>query len=176
MFQNAHGRKLAPTELNGSTYLLVVDYRSDLSAFTEIAELSNTTSASIVNHTTSMFARHGISAVVVTDNGPQYASDTFRRFATAWGFLHASSPRFPQSNGESERAVKTLKCLLAKCDNPYDTLVAYRSTPLNNGYSPAEPLMGRKLRTPIPLIPASLEPQWPLYTINIKLADMLTIR
>ena len=144
-------------ELNGSPYLLVVDY---LSAFVEISKLSSTTSASIVNHMTSMFARHGVPEVVVTDNGPQYASDTFRRFDAARGFLHTtSSPRFPQSNGEAERAVKTLKCLLAKSYNPYDTLLAYRSTPLSNGYSPAELLMGRKLRTPIPTIPALLEPQ-----------------
>ena len=145
-------------ELNGSPYLLVVDY---LLAFVEISKLSSTTSACIVNHMTSMFARHGVTEVVVTDNGPQYASDTFRRFAAARGFLYTtSSPRFPQSNGEAERAVKTLKCLLAKSDNPYDTLLAYRSTPLSNGYSPAELLMGRKLRTPIPTIPTLLEPQW----------------
>ena len=142
-------------ELNGSPYLLVVDY---LSAFVEISKLSSTTSASIVNHMTSMFARHGVPEVVVTDSGPQYASDTFRRFAAARGFLHTTSS--PQSNGEAERAVKTLKCLLAKSDNPYDTLLANRSTPLSNGYSPAELLMGRKLRTPIPTIPALLEPQW----------------
>ena len=100
-----------------------------------------------------MFARHGVPEVVVTDNGPQYASDTFRRFAAARGFLHTT-------NGEAERAVKTLKCLLAKSVNSYDTLLAYRSTRLSNGYRPAELLMGRKLRTPIPTISALLESQW----------------
>ena len=44
-------------ELNGSNYLLVVDY---LSAFVEIAKVNNTSSASIVNNLKSMFARHGI--------------------------------------------------------------------------------------------------------------------
>ena len=44
-------------ELNGSNYLLVVDY---LSAFVEIAKLNNTSSASIVNNLKSVIARHGI--------------------------------------------------------------------------------------------------------------------
>ena len=44
-------------ELNGSNDLLVVDYPS---AFVEIAKLNNTSSASIVNNLTSIFARHGI--------------------------------------------------------------------------------------------------------------------
>ena len=140
-------------ELNGASYLLVVDY---MSAFVEIAKLSSTTSAAIVNHMRSMFARHGDPEVVVTDNGPQYASETFRQFAADKCFEHKTcSPRFPQCNGEAERAVQTLKRLLAQSDDPYETLQAYRSTPLRGGYSPAELLMGRKIRTAIPVMPKS---------------------
>ncbi len=65
-------------ELNVSNYLLVVDY---LSAFVEIAKLNNTSSASIVNNLKSIFARHGFPEIVVTDNGPQYSSQTFTAFA-----------------------------------------------------------------------------------------------
>ena len=39
--------------------------------------------------------------------------------------------------------------------------MAYRSTPLENGYSPFELLMGRKLRTIIPLINEQLLPSIP---------------
>ena len=75
-------------ELNGSNYLLVVDY---LSAFVEIARLNYTTSASIVNNLKSIFARHGIPEIVVSDS-----SQTFTAFADAHGFTHrTSSPRYP---------------------------------------------------------------------------------
>ncbi|KAL7861729.1 hypothetical protein SRHO_G00131700 [Serrasalmus rhombeus] len=84
----------------------------------------------------------------------------FQHFAKDWGFDHVtSSPRFPQSNGEAERAVRTIKNLLKKSADPYLALMAYRAAPLANGYSPTELLMGRKIRTPVPVIPYQLEPR-----------------
>ena len=50
-----------------------------------------------------LFARHGIPQELVTDNGPQYSSREFSKFAENFGFIHTtSSPKFPQSNGEAE--------------------------------------------------------------------------
>ena len=43
-----------------------------------------------------------------------------------------------------------MKALLKKGNKPYLALLAYRSTPLSNGYSPAELLMNRKLRMNVP--------------------------
>ena len=51
-------------------------------------------------------------------------------------------------NGEAERAVKTIKSLLGKEEDP---LLFYRAAPLQVGYSPAELLMSRRLRTNIPI-------------------------
>ena len=145
-------------ELNGSNYLLVVDY---LSAFVEIAKLNNTSSASILNNLKSIFARQGIPEIVVTDNGPQYSSQTFTAFADAHGFTHrTNSPIYQQSNGVPERAVKTIKGIPKKSEDQYEPLLAYRTTPLSNGYSPAELLMAQKLRTTVPVVPSSLDTQW----------------
>ena len=61
-----------------------------------------------------------------------------------------SSPYYAQSNGEAERAVGTVKGLLKKSADPYLALLAYRSTPLQNGYSPSELLMCRRLHSTVP--------------------------
>lgn len=49
-----------------------------------------------------------------------------------------------------------IKELLHSAKDPYIALLIYRSTPLANGYSPAELLMSRKLRTKLPVVPQSL--------------------
>ena len=53
-------------------------------------------------------------------------------------------------NGEAERAVQTVKNLLRKSTDPYIALLNYCTTPLQNGYSPAELMMSRKLRNCLP--------------------------
>ena len=98
----------------------------------------------------------------MSDNGPQYTAVSFDHFANEYGFTHVtSSPGYPQSNGAAERAVRTVKAMLVKNDDPYLALLTYRSTPLENGYSPAELLMGRKLRTTVPVVPTQLLPSLP---------------
>ena len=94
-------------EFRGHSYLLVVDYYS---RFIEIARLDRTTSEEIILQTKKIFARAGIPEVVVSDNGPQYSSEAYAAFARQFQFEHVtSSPHYPQSNGEAERTVQTVK-------------------------------------------------------------------
>lgn len=141
------------------TYLLLIDYYS---RYIEIAKLGSLAACEVIIHLKSIFARHGIPEQIISDNGPQFASMEFAKFKQDYGFDHlTSSPRFPQSNGEAERAVQTVKNLLEKEDDPYVALLVYRTTPLQIGFSPAELLMSRKLRTTIPTTRESRKPQIP---------------
>ncbi|CAB3999375.1 Retrovirus-related Pol poly from transposon [Paramuricea clavata] len=149
------------------TYLLVVDYYS---RYVEVVALPKSTSSSkITQALKTIFARHGIPDEVRSDNGPQYHSDEFAQFAKEWGFKHStSSPRYPQANGEVERTVKTVKNILKKEQDPTKALLAYRSTPLASGYSPAELLMGRKIKSTIPITLPHLTPQLPNQKLFIE--------
>lgn len=142
--------QMAATDLfwwNNANYLLIVDYYSN---YFEICLLSNTRSTTVIQHTKSIFARHGIPDVVISDNGPQYSSQEFEEFARTWCFQHkTSSPGYPQSNGLAERTVQTVKNLLKKAkgsgEDPYLSLLSYRNTPLSDAGSPAQLLMSRRL-------------------------------
>ncbi len=82
----------------------------------------------------------------MSDNGPQFRVKYFRKFE--WGFSHTtSSPRYPQANGEAERAVRTVTDFLSNTAAPYLAPMEYKATPFSNGYSPAELLIGRKIFT-----------------------------
>lgn len=155
--------------LDGTTYLLVVDY---LSRYPEVIKLSSTTSRSIITALKSVFSRHGVPETLLSDNGPQYASQEFAEFAAAYDFQHTtSSPHYPQSNGLAERTVKTVKKLLREADDPYMASLAYRATPLPwCDVSPAELLFGRRVRSSLPLLEEKLIPQWQ-YLQEFRLRD-----
>ena len=71
-----------------------------------------------------------------------------------------SSPLYPQSNGEVERAVQTIENLLKKGQDPYKALLNYRNTPLDGiCLSPAQILMDRRLKTSLPTSAELLKPQ-----------------
>ncbi|XP_065180108.1 uncharacterized protein K02A2.6-like [Sycon ciliatum] len=145
--------------LDGIDYLITVDY---FSRFVEVDQLRTTTSAAIIAALNMHFARHGFPDSFVSDNGPQFASSEFALFLTRHDIEHrTSSPRYPQSNGMVERSVRTIKELLRKSTDLPTALLAYRSTPLQCGFTPAQLLMGRQLRSTVPTPAAQLTPAWP---------------
>ena len=90
----------------------MVDY---FSRYPEVLQLTSTSWMSVISALKSVFSRHGIPEILRSDNGPQYSSAEFMSFASSYGFHHLmSSPKFPQSNGQAERAVQTIKNLLKK--------------------------------------------------------------
>ena len=147
-------------QLKGSTYIIVIDY---FSRYPEVIKLKGTTSGHVIEALKAVFSRHGIPETVVSDNGPQYSSQEFTDFARQYDFCHlTSSPLYPQSNGQAERGVQTVKGLLKEVDDPYMALLNYRTTPFPwCNLSPAELSIGRQLRFNLPQIKDKQRPAWP---------------
>lgn len=146
---------------NDSDYLVIVDYYSK---YFEFAKLENTKSSTVIMHTKSIFARHGIPVQVKSDNGPQYTSKEYKDFSRNWCFEHTTmSPYHSQANGLVEKSVQTIKRMLTKSKHdeidPYLGLLEYRNTPMDNLGSPAQLLMGRRLRSILPTSNKQLSPK-----------------
>ena len=145
------------------SYLLIVDY---FSKYPEIAELKQKTGEGIIRALKPILARHGIPDILMADNMP-FASTKVRQFAAEWGFrIVTSSPRYPQSNGQAERFVGTVKDLLRKAReegiDPNKALLRYRNAPIvGMDYSPAQLLFNRRLQDDIPVSKKLLYPRIP---------------
>ena len=151
-------------ELNGSMYLILVDYYSN---FVEIDRLSRTTVAQVTSALSAQFARYGIPETLVSDNGPPFSSSDFRAFMRMLDIRHVtSSPGYPQSNGKAENAVKTVKTLMRKAfaarEDPLWALLTWRNSPSEGSdMSPAQQMFGRACRTFLPTPRSNLLPTYP---------------
>ena len=141
-------------------YLLVVDY---FSKFPFVFELHDKTASSVIGSLKSLYSIHGVPVTLFADNMP-FASQQMQNFAATWGFeIVTSSPDFPQSNGQAERSIQTVKNLFRKAEesqsDPHVAMLNYRATPLSDSdKSPAELLFNRRLRTKLPVPNGKLVP------------------
>ena len=65
-------------ELPGRTLLIVRDYYS---SFIEVENISQATTATVSKALKAIFARYGVPDLLVSDNGPQFASEEFASFS-----------------------------------------------------------------------------------------------
>ena len=148
-------------ELDGSKFMVVVDYYSE---WIEVAEMkSGTTATQVIEKMKHMFMAHGIPHILLTDNGPPFGSAAFGDFARNFDFEHVTmSPYHSQTNGLAERAIQTLKKLMIKCrETKSDFALAIlnlRNTPTSSAGSPAQRLYGRRTRTLLPTARSKLNP------------------
>jgi len=110
----------------------------------------------VVRELKTIFAHFGIPEILVTDNGLHFASKELEAFPKSWSFNHTTTlPRYSQSNGKAENAVKTVKCLFEKCKElgvtEFQALLDWCNTPTEGmATSPAHRLMGRCCCTLLP--------------------------
>ena len=148
----------------GRTYLVVVDAYSK---YPEIVNMSSTTATTTIKVLREIFSRHGLPETIVSDNGPQFASQEFHKFCTMNGIVHRkSAPYKPSTNGQAERIVQVLKSAITQATvsgEDIDIAVArhmlvYRNTAHSTtGESPSMLLMKRKLRTRLDLLKPSVQ-------------------
>ena len=143
-------------------YLCTVDYYS---SYFEINQLKEKTGNEVISTLKRHFSTHGIPNKLQSDNGPPYSSREFQQFMISYDIEHiTSSPRYPQSNGKAENAIKTAKNLLKKSKvagtDFHLALLAWRNTPSEGlESSPAQRMVGRRTRTLIPTTSELLKPK-----------------
>ncbi|XP_058038754.1 uncharacterized protein K02A2.6-like [Ahaetulla prasina] len=139
---------------HGQTFLVVVDA---FSKWLEIILMRSMTAEAVIAALRHLFATHGLPDTLVSDNGPQFTATQFEEYLADAGIRHAlSAPFHPASNGLAERSVRSAKEALSRL-KPGDwqtkidffLAVQHRTPSTATGRSPAELLMGRKLRCPL---------------------------
>ena len=139
-------------------FLIVVDAYSK---WLEGIPMGSLTSLKTIEVLRSLFALYGIPEEVVSDIGPQLASEEFSQFSKQDGVRFTRVPPYhPASNGAAERSIQTAKTVLTKqvLDGKANSLclehrlanflILNRSTPhtVIGGQSPAELFLGRQIR------------------------------
>ena len=103
---------------------------------------------------------HGIPISIVSDKDPRFTSRFWPSLQAALGTrLHFSTTFHPQTNGQSERTIKTLEDMLRayvmEFKGSWDTHLALMEFAYNKNYqaniemAQFEALYGRKCRTPV---------------------------
>ena len=154
-WERIHIDHAGPT--NGNTFLVVVN---SYSKWVEVERVKYTDARTTCAVLRKIFATHGLPKVVVSDNGPGFASEEFNTFLKRNGVRHLySAPYHPSSNGQAERFVRIFKeALKTLKEGDVDMklsrfLFRYRITPqTTTGQSPSELLFRRKVRSALSLL------------------------
>ena len=160
----------------GRNFLIIVDCKTDWPDIIEVGKdmRAMKLTASLQDH----FCRTAVPELMWSDGGPQFTSQHLASFLHSWGVSHKmSSPHYPQSNGKSESAVKSMKKLISATwtDCTVDrnklsrALLQYRNTPCRkDGLSPAQKLFGHPVQDTLTAHRRSFAPEWQKSTIEAE--------
>lgn len=125
--------------------------------------LISTTSA-VIEYNKSIFSGHGIPEIVTSDNGPKFSSKQFAEFAQHYNFQHITS----KITGKL-RVKQTIKSRFKKAEDPSMAMLTGQHH-FNAKKSPAELLIRRRLKSPVPMITSILiNPKQGDFRVNEKL-------
>ncbi|XP_062512709.1 uncharacterized protein K02A2.6-like [Corticium candelabrum] len=137
------------------------------SKWPEIRSTAQVRASDVISFMEDLFVRWGLLVSITTDNGPQFRSHEFKQWLKGHGVRHVTIPLYhPQGNAGVERLNQVIKQVLkaqlagekSMVDALRYILFHYRTTPHSvTGKSPAEQMVGRKLRQPLSQL---LPPYW----------------
>uniref|UniRef100_A0A8D8M2S7 Uncharacterized protein K02A2.6 n=1 Tax=Cacopsylla melanoneura TaxID=428564 RepID=A0A8D8M2S7_9HEMI len=160
----------------GVDYLVIID---TYSKWIEIYKLATKKCIEIISKLKLLFTTFGIPQTIMSDNSP-FLSREIKNFAQEYNIeWKTSSPHYPVSNGQAERAVQLCKDILKKSESLRidfrDLLMEYRATPISSiGISPSEMLMGRLIKTKILISENKLKPVKDLGKLHDTIKEKLS--
>ena len=152
----------------GRRFLIIVDCKT---GWPDVIDMGrDTTAQKLTNVLRDQFCRTAVQDVLWSDGGPQFTSSKFANFLVNWGTSHiTSSPHYPQSNGQAEAAVKSMKKLMSAAWQGKSvnwgklsrSLLQYGNTPCRkDGLSPAQKLFGHPVQDSLPAHHRSFALEW----------------
>ncbi|GKA50757.1 putative reverse transcriptase domain-containing protein [Tanacetum coccineum] len=151
--------KLPKTSQGYDTIWVIVDRLTKSAIFTPMRETDPMDKLARI-YLKEVVTRHGIPVSIICDRDPRFASNFWRSLQNALGTnLDMSTAYHPQTDGQSERTIQTLKDMLRACVIDFGKgwvnhlpLVEFS---YNNSYhasikaAPFEALYGRKCHSPV---------------------------
>ena len=155
-WQRIHVDFAGPFE--GKMFLVAIDAHSK---WPEVFIMKSTTTEKTIEKLGEVFSRFGCPQQLVSDSGPQFISQEFKRFLEVNGVQHIrSAPYHPSTNGQAERFVQSMKQAL-KASREQGSLhqrlnsflLSYRNVPhATTKVAPAVLFFNRQLRTSLDLL------------------------
>ena len=141
-------------EFRGKIALVSVDYHT---GFLTIDFMQAGTSDEVIQVLNNNFRKFGLAERIISDNGPCFKSEKFRKFCTDLEIKHTtSSPHYHEGNGRAERSIQTIKQILKKSNSDIKVtmaIIAYHDTPSSSDLpSPAELFFNRRINTRLGLM------------------------
>ncbi|GKE99391.1 putative reverse transcriptase domain-containing protein, partial [Tanacetum coccineum] len=151
--------KLPKTQSGNDTIWVIVDRLTKSAHFLSMRETDPMEKLARL-YLKEVVTRHGIPVLIICDRDPRFASNFWRSFQKAIGTqLDMSTTYHPETDGQRERTIQTLKDMLRACvidfGNGWERHLPLIEFSYNNSYhasikaAPFEALYGRKCRSPI---------------------------
>ena len=110
---------LPPTRNNNKYIIVLVDY---LTKWVEAEPLKTVEAEDVIKFLKSVFSRHGIPEILITDNSPQFIADKTKAFLDLHDiYVHYITTYHPASNGEVENRNKEISKYLRLLGKSTDT-------------------------------------------------------